>query len=536
MDRRMIGPFASAELASRGRSLSFGKIPKGLAYDKSSARFKDADGRLHLLSTHISKACVSDYLGSEIPSYKELGLQPDKIYKLLRDPVELEKAASTFNGLPVLYVHKPTNAAMHIQQTQDLVVGATGTNAVFNAPYLDNALVIWPQEAIDGIEDDSQRELSCGYYYRPDMTPGVYEGVKYDGVMRDMVGNHVALVEEGRAGPDVLVGDSAINVKEENDMTKGKGKTYPSRTAVRMHMALDAIVRPKLAKDKKPDWKKLLHGVSLKNFMAQDGKTIDKKKVVAFRKMAKDSLEPDMTPEAVAGGGLGPDDIIDRLLDEVLEVAAEEGIEVDEMVPPPAQGAADPVDKKEGAEAEDEEEMDDPAKKRKAAIDAMCAKGMSEDDASEIADMFSPAQAAGDAEPAIKPGGKGANDEEKDMVSKPAMDAALKANSEATEKRVMDRQRSIFAAIEDVRPWVGSVPVMAHDSAESVYRASLDSLGVKGLEEVKEVPALKAVLYAQPKPGEKPASNRMAADSAIDSGAAKSLSERYPHAAKIARV
>jgi hypothetical protein len=42
------------------------------------------------------------------------------------------------------------------------------------------------------------------------MTPGTYGGIKYDGVMRDIVGNHVALVEEGRAGADVHVGDAAL--------------------------------------------------------------------------------------------------------------------------------------------------------------------------------------------------------------------------------------------------------------------------------------------------------------------------------------
>ena len=39
------------------------------------------------------------------------------------------------------------------------------------------------------------------------MTPGDYQGEPYDGLMRDIVGNHVALVREGRAGADVVVGD-----------------------------------------------------------------------------------------------------------------------------------------------------------------------------------------------------------------------------------------------------------------------------------------------------------------------------------------
>jgi hypothetical protein len=41
------------------------------------------------------------------------------------------------------------------------------------------------------------------------MKPGVYQGQHYDGIMTNLRGNHVALVENGRAGADCVVGDSA---------------------------------------------------------------------------------------------------------------------------------------------------------------------------------------------------------------------------------------------------------------------------------------------------------------------------------------
>ena len=127
----------------------------------------------------------------------------------MRDPKELEKAAPTFNGLPLLSEHKPTSAADH---EEELVIGATGTDAVFEFPYLKNSLVIWPEYAIDEIEDETKKQLSCGYRYVADMTPGIFQGMRYDGRMVDIVGNHVALVKEGRAGPDVVVGDSIDNI------------------------------------------------------------------------------------------------------------------------------------------------------------------------------------------------------------------------------------------------------------------------------------------------------------------------------------
>ena len=70
-----------------------------LAFDRS-ARWKDQDGNLHVRVSNISKATVNPYRGNEIPGWEELGLDPKKIYQLLRDPDELKKAASTFCGLP----------------------------------------------------------------------------------------------------------------------------------------------------------------------------------------------------------------------------------------------------------------------------------------------------------------------------------------------------------------------------------------------------------------------------------------------------
>lgn len=176
-----------------------------LALDRASVRSFDADGRLRVAATPISKANVCPYYGREIPGSEALGLDPDRVYYLLRDPEELARAAPTFNNIPLLNIHIPVSA---IDPQKEYVVGTTGSEAIFDGTYLQNSLAVWDGSAIAGIESHEQKELSSAYRYRADMTPGEYEGVKYDGVMRDIVGNHVALVEAGRAGPDVVVGDS----------------------------------------------------------------------------------------------------------------------------------------------------------------------------------------------------------------------------------------------------------------------------------------------------------------------------------------
>lgn len=185
--------------------------PRVLIFDSApSSRSVDENGFLHVKSSHITKATVNPYYGHEIPGYERLRLEPDKIYYGFRDPGELRKSAPTWEGLPLHVEHHPDSADEPAKLTR---VGAVG-KAFWNAPYIDAPLTIWDRSAIDGIEDGSFRELSCAYRYEPDFTPGQFEGVDYDFVMRDIRGNHVALVEEGRAGPDVLVADAALDAEK----------------------------------------------------------------------------------------------------------------------------------------------------------------------------------------------------------------------------------------------------------------------------------------------------------------------------------
>lgn len=175
-----------------------------LAFDRTARRI-DADGRLHVDRSHISKATVNPYYGREIPGFEDLGLAPDKVYRLLRDPVELERGAPTFARLPILSEHVPVTVDT---PRPDLVVGAIGSEVIFDAPYLDADLCVWDAGAIAGIETDKVRELSCAYRYVPVMEPGEFEGQPYDGRMTEIQGNHLALVEVGRAGSDVVVADA----------------------------------------------------------------------------------------------------------------------------------------------------------------------------------------------------------------------------------------------------------------------------------------------------------------------------------------
>ncbi|WP_308074242.1 DUF2213 domain-containing protein [Neisseria polysaccharea] len=207
---------------------------------QDSARSYDKDGRLHVAVSNISKATVNPYYGSEIPNHQQLGLEPKKVYYLLRDPEELEKAVHTFNNLPLLSKHIPVSAD---EPQKDVIVGTTGSDAKFEDGYLKCSLAVWDSEAIAGIESGEQMELSSAYRYTADMTAGEFEGRHYDGVMRDIVGNHVALVDVGRAGRDVVVSD-ADPFCERNVMKLKKGAQERIKSVLEPLMAQDAELSP----------------------------------------------------------------------------------------------------------------------------------------------------------------------------------------------------------------------------------------------------------------------------------------------------
>ena len=191
-----------------------------IAFDEMTKRTFDKNGYLHVSVSHISKETVNPYYGRDIPGWQERGLRADQIYYGYREGAALALGAPTFNGLPLLLGHHAESAENPQKEHR---VGSLGTDAVYNSPYLDNSLIVTDAAAIRAIESGEARELSAAYRYVPVWESGTFDGQPYDFIMRNIEGNHVALVREGRAGHDVIVADEILNPdKKENadDMAK----------------------------------------------------------------------------------------------------------------------------------------------------------------------------------------------------------------------------------------------------------------------------------------------------------------------------
>lgn len=456
-----------------------------LAFDREpSARTYDGDGHLHVKQCHISKAMVCPYLGREIPEADKLGLDADRVYYLLRDPGELERGAQTFNGKPLLFDHRPVTADDH---DHDLTVGAI-SNVNWNPPYLDADISCWSGPAIDQIVDESRKQLSCGYRYTADMTPGTFQGVKYDGVMRDIVGNHVSLVKSGRAGPDVVVGDTAI---EEIHMPN----TALTRAGAHAQGAVSSFIYAQpIAQDAKIDLRPLssvFADITAKNFRG-------------YKPMLALGIKGALAGKLAADENL---DDVDAMLDRV-EQAVED--------------LSDTVDgAKAGGEEEASAEDDDDLRAK------LEAAGVPEDVIAKVmAEMAKPA----DDVPAADE-----KDEKKDdkpaMDSRiPAMDAELRrlrADLKAAEDRAAARladQRGMYDALNVVRPHVGDFALDGINDANGVYRTALVIKGedLSGVDP-SAYPAMfrMAVRQAEPK---------RAAPIAQDAASLAEFKAAFPHA------
>jgi len=405
-----------------------------LAYDRSLRRY-DKEGRLHVELTPISKANICPYFGREIPNGDRLGLDPQRIYQMLRAPDELLKGAQSSNNIQLLEMHIGVTARDPKKQH---IVGSTGTDAIFDAPYLKNSLVIWDKAAIDLIESDRKKELSCSYSYTPDMTPGTYLGMKYDGVMRDIAFNHVALVEDGRAGADVLVEDNLPLALNKRGLQMPKTTQATSRKALVARGALTAFLAPKLANDAQIDYSKILRGITAENWVDSRPIILSRVKIATNGKLANDEdLE-------------GMDGVL-SMLDKTGEDEKDDDEDDDEAKKKAA------ADKKAKDEAEEEE------KKKKEAEDKRARDAMSEEERKKADDKAAADKRAKDEEE---------KREKEKAEDKKAMDAAIESRIQTAKQEWQREQRELLEARDLVTPVIGTV--LAQDSAAAYYELLFD--------------------------------------------------------------
>ncbi|UUZ85656.1 DUF2213 domain-containing protein [Paenibacillus sp. P26] len=146
----------------------------------------------------IARTGAYEYLG------REIGLDSDDIVKVFRPPEEVfnPAAMASFEGVPLTYNHPPeeVNAGNATVYSRGVVQNIRRGNGE-DADKLIADLVVHDKSLIDQIMNGT-REVSCGYMCDySDNGDGTY-------AQGSICGNHVAVVENGRAGDKIAIRDA----------------------------------------------------------------------------------------------------------------------------------------------------------------------------------------------------------------------------------------------------------------------------------------------------------------------------------------
>jgi hypothetical protein len=140
---------------------------------------------------YIARTGVLEYRLPDGSVRRELRL-PEEVFK--------QDALDSFELVPLVDDH-PLEGELNAKNTALYSAGAVG-KVHQDGEYVAAEVLVQDARAISKVEA-GKHEVSCAYHADLEMTPGVWNGQRYDCIQRNIRGNHVALVRQGRAGPDV---------------------------------------------------------------------------------------------------------------------------------------------------------------------------------------------------------------------------------------------------------------------------------------------------------------------------------------------
>lgn len=168
----------------------------------SGTRKRAEDGAL-IVDARAARTGIQIYTGAEVG-------RPDlTAVRVFRGADEVFHADSlkSFAHRPITNDHPPV--PVDATNWKDYAVGQTADEVTATDIYVRVPLMVSDQTAIDAVER-GKRELSVGYACDLDWTPGLTaSGETFDARQRNIRVNHIAIVDHGRAGSKVRIGDDA---------------------------------------------------------------------------------------------------------------------------------------------------------------------------------------------------------------------------------------------------------------------------------------------------------------------------------------
>ena len=456
-----------------------------MAFDAKSVRSIDSNGFMHIKYSPFTKEQVAPYYGREIPGWEAAGLQADKTYYGYRSAEELSKpeTVESLNGIPVQFRHHPDFADAPAKETR---VGAAGTDAEWKRPYLFNSMTIYDDKAKSVINNGFMRELSLAYQYKPEFKKGTFDGKPYDFIMRNIRANHIALVEEGRAGKDVLVYDSKpkpipktkaeVKNMDEKEILKNATAALQALLALQkksedtLDGAVDGIIGKlgdRVTEDEKKEIRDSIMalGEKFKGDACKDEKPEELKDEEETEETAEAETEETKKPELIEGVESAEGESDDDEGEEETEGDDDDETEAEAEITEKVKAEDGDLDETAEVETETEKVKDTDARMDKLIQDAIKACGLENED-----DVVKNAFIAG-----IKYGDQSGKAMAHDSAN--GYSDALDAYDMITAE-VKERMNAIAEAAEDVKGVLGKIKATAYDAAEEVYLDACKQLGI----------------------------------------------------------
>lgn len=172
----------------------------------------DANGFVTFRDCKFFCECVCQYLGKEIDPAGQFGLKPNGIYNVYRPVSEISKREfiESLNAKPLLDDHTVIGNVGGMESPDSKREAGVLTEVKLVGNELRGRIDVWSPSLLEKIRQ-GKKELSLAYSCSFAPRRGVFRGEKYDFIQSDLkCGNHLALVDEARNGPDCRVTDGVF--------------------------------------------------------------------------------------------------------------------------------------------------------------------------------------------------------------------------------------------------------------------------------------------------------------------------------------
>ncbi len=141
------------------------------------------------------------------------------IRRELRLPEEVfsEESLASYEGKPIIITHDA--GKVNKDNVDEESIGTILSKGYKDGNAVMAKIVI---HDTDSMKQSGLKELSLGYTLELDETPGVWNGQPYDAVQKNILINHLALVQEARAGNSARLNIDGKDNKGGNSMTRKK--------------------------------------------------------------------------------------------------------------------------------------------------------------------------------------------------------------------------------------------------------------------------------------------------------------------------